>query len=383
MMLHRLLLMGLLGPACCALLPQVGGAVESPRLKDAFKDDFVVGTCISNAQLDGKDPQRLALATEQFSSITPENCLKWGLVHPEPGKYDFKRADKYVEFGEKNGMFIVGHNFVWHNQTPNWIFEGEDGKPADRETVLGRLKEHIQTVMGRYKGRIKGWDVVNEAIDDNGHMRETKWLKAVGPDYIEKAFEYAHETDPDAELYYNDFKLYIPAKRRAAIELVKGLQAKGLRVDAIGEQVHWDLKHPTLAQAEETINDLAAVTGKMMVTEMDIDVLPAPDPELAGNADVSRTYESRKEYDPYAKGLTPEVQQKLAARYAELFALFRKHRDVIQRVTLWGTDDGTSWLNSWPVTKRTSYPLLFDRDLKPKPAFDAVIDVGNRNSTAK
>ena len=358
-------------------------AEGTPRLKDAFKDDFVVGTCISNAQLDGKDPQRLALAAEQFSSITPENCLKWGLVHPEPGKYDFERADKYVEFGEKNGMFIVGHNFVWHNQTPNWIFEGEDGKPADRETVLARLKEHIQTVMGRYKGRIKGWDVVNEAIDDNGHMRETKWLKTVGPDYIEKAFEYAHETDPDAELYYNDFKLYIPAKRRAAIELVKGLQAKGLRVDAIGEQVHWDLKHPTLAQAEETINDLAAVTGKMMVTEMDIDVLPAPDPELAGNADVSRTYESRKEYDPYAKGLTPEVQQKLADRYAELFALFRKHRDVIKRVTLWGTDDGTSWLNSWPVTKRTSYPLLFDRDLKPKPAFDAVIDVGNRNSAAK
>src|SRR5262249_10132214 len=142
---------------------------------------------------------------------------------------------------------------------------------------------------------------------------------------------------------------------------------------------HWDLKHPTLAQAEETINDLAAVTGKMMVTEMDIDVLPAPDPELAGNADISRTYESRKEYDPYAKGLTPDVQQKLADRYAELFALFPKHHDVIKRVTLWGPDDGPSGLNTWPVPKRTSYPLLFDRELKPKPAFDAVIDVSRRN----
>jgi endo-1,4-beta-xylanase len=351
-------------------------ANELPRLKDVYKDDFVVGTCISNAQLDGKAPQRLALAAEQFSTITPENCLKWALVHPEPGKYDFERADKYVEFGEKNGMFIVGHNFVWHNQTPGWIFEGADGKPADRDTVLARLKDHIQTVMGRYKGRIKGWDVVNEAIDDNGRMRETKWYKTVGPDYIEKAFEYAHEVDPDAELYYNDFKLYLPAKRKAAIELVKNLQSKGLRVDAIGEQVHWDLKHPTLEQAEEMINQLAAVTGKLMITEMDIDVLPAPDPELAGNAEITRSYESRKEYDPYAKGITPEVQKSLADRYAELFALFHKHRDVITRVTLWGTDDGTSWLNTWPVTKRTSYPLLFDRDLKPKPAFDAVINVG-------
>jgi endo-1,4-beta-xylanase len=366
------------GLALCAVVLPQRTCAEVPRLKDVFKDDFVVGTCISNAQLDGTEPKRLALAAEQFSSITPENCLKWALVHPNPGIYNFERADKYVEFGEKNGMFIVGHNFVWHSQTPNWIFEGEDGKPADRETVLARLKEHIQTVMGRYKGRIKGWDVVNEAIDDNGHVRQSKWMKTVGPDYIEKAFEYAHETDPDAELYYNDYKLYVPAKRKAAIALVKRLKAKGLRVDAIGEQVHWDLKYPSLADAETTINELAAVTGKMMVTEMDIDVLPPPDPELSGNFEIGRTYESRKEYDPYAKGLTEEVQKKLADRYAELFRLFQKHRDVIKRVTLWGTDDGTSWLNTWPVTKRTSYPLLFDRELKPKPAFDAVIEVGRR-----
>jgi endo-1,4-beta-xylanase len=300
-------------------------------------------------------------------------------VHPQQDQYDFERADKYVEFGEKNGMFIVGHNLVWHSQTPNWIFEGDNGKPADRETVLARMKEHIQTVMGRYKRRIKAWDVVNEALDDSGNLRQTKWLKTVGPDYLEKAYEYAHETDPDAELYYNDYKLYMPAKRKGAIKLVEDLRAKGLRVDAIGEQGHWGLKYPSLAEVEATINDLAAVTGRMMITEMDVDVLPGPDAELEGNADVSRTYESRKEYDPYTKGLTPEIQQKLADRYAELFRLFLKHRDVITRVTLWGTDDGTSWLNTWPIAKRTSYPLLFDRDLKPKAAFDAVIGVARRN----
>jgi endo-1,4-beta-xylanase len=349
-----------------------------PNLKGAFKNDFVVGTCISNAQLDGKEPKRLALAAEQFNAITPENCLKWQLVHPQPDTYNFERADKYVEFGEKNGMFIVGHNFVWHNQTPNWIFEDKDGKPADRDTVLARLKEHIQTVMGRYKGRIKGWDVVNEAIDDNGHMRQTKWMKTVGPDYIEKAFEYAHETDPDAELYYNDYKLYLPAKRKMAIAVVKRLQAKGLRVDAIGEQVHWGLKYPSIADAETTINELAAVTGKMMITEMDIDVLPEPDPSNRA-ADVSLHYTGSKELDPYSKGLTDAVQKSLADRYAELFQLFHKHRDVIKRVTFWGTDDGTSWLNTWPVSNRTSYPLLFDRDLKPKPAFDAVINVVHQN----
>lgn len=367
----------ILGMACCAVgLP--ARAAEPPRLKDVFKGDFVVGTAISNDQLDGNDPKRLALAAEQFNAITPENCLKWAEVHAEPGKYNFDRADAYVKFGEEHGMFIVGHNFVWHNQTPNWIFEGEDGKPADRETVLARMKEHIQTVMGRYKGRIKGWDVVNEALDDHGKLRPTKWFKAIGPDYIEKAFEYAHETDPDAELYYNDFKLYMPAKRKGAIKLVEDLRAKGLRVDAIGEQVHWGLKYPSLAEADATINDLAAVTGKVMITEMDIDVLPEPDPSLRGSAEVSLTAEARKDLDPYSKGLTEAVQKKLADRYAELFQLFHKHRDVISRVTFWGTDDGTSWLNTWPVKNRTSYPLLFDRDLKPKPAFDAVIKVGEQ-----
>ncbi len=351
-----------------------------PNLKDVFADDFKVGAALSTAQVLGEEPESMALVERQFNAITPENLLKWAEVHPEPDQYNFEPADKYVEFGEKNGMFIVGHTLVWHNQTPRWAFEGVDGKQLDREMALARIKEHIDTVVGRYKGRVKGWDVVNEAIDDNGKLRSgpvgapgqrgEPWHAAIGDDYIQKAFEYAHAADPDAELYYNDFNEWHPAKIEAISQLVRSLQAAGIRIDGLGLQGHWGMDYPKLEEIDHMLSEYGKLRVKLMITELDINVLP--DPNRNRGADITRREERRKELDPYPNGLPEEMQQKLADRYAEIFAVFHKHRDKIDRVTFWGVHDGQSWLNYWPM-QRTNYPLLFDRELRPKPAFEAVI----------
>jgi endo-1,4-beta-xylanase len=330
----------------------------------------------------GDEPQALELVAQQYNTITPENLLKWAEVHPDPDRYRFEPVDRYVAFGEKHGMFIVGHTLVWHNQTPDWAFEGVNGKPLDRETALARIKAHIDTVVGRYKGRIKGWDVVNEAIDDNGKFRTgpvgvpgqrgEPWHAAIGDDYVQKAFEFAHAADPDAELYYNDFNEWHPAKIEAISRLVKSLQAAGVRIDGLGLQGHWGMGYPSVDEIDHMLNEYGKLGVKLMITELDINVLP--DPNRQQGADITRREQRRRELDPYPNGLPDEMQEKLAARYAEIFSLFHQHRDKIDRVTFWGVHDGHSWLNYWPV-ERVNYPLLFDRSLRPKPAFTAVIKV--------
>lgn len=362
----------------------IARAEDTLALKAAFKGDFHIGTALSTPQVMGAEPQALKLAAEQFNAITPENLLKWAEVHPQPDEYVFEPADRYVEWGQKHGMFIVGHTLVWHNQTPDWAFAGKDGQPLDRETALARIKEHITTVVGRYKGRINAWDVVNEAVADDGTLRTgpvgppgrrgEPWHAAIGDDYIEKAFEYAHAADPDAELYYNDFNEWHPAKIEAIAKLIKSLQAKGLRIDGLGLQGHWGMDYPTLDEIDHMLTEYGKLGVKLMITELDIAMLP--DPGFRQGADVTRRLEKRPELDPYADGLPDDVQQALAQRYADIFKLLVKHRSKIDRVTFWGVHDGQSWLNHFPV-ERTSYPLLFDRQLKPKPAFAAVIETGD------
>ncbi|OUJ74638.1 endo-1,4-beta-xylanase [Hymenobacter crusticola] len=343
-----------------------------PTLKDAFKDDFYVGAALNYRQISGQDAKSTALIKKQFNTISPENLLKWGSVHPQPNQYNFKPADDYVAFGQQNKMFIIGHTLMWHQQTPKWVFEDETGKPASREVLLKRLEEHINTVVGRYKGKIGGWDVVNEAIDDQqGDLRKTKWLEILGEDFAAKAFEYAHKADPKAELYYNDYSLYRPEKREGVIKLVKGLQAKGIKVAAIGMQGHYGLTKPSIEQIEASLVAFSNLGVHVNFTELDIDVLP--NPSRRQGADIAETFSADAKYNVYTTGLPDSVQQKLTKRYADIFALFHKHRDVIDRITLWGVTDADSWLNDWPIRGRTSYPLLFDRNYQPKPAFQAVV----------
>ncbi|MDF7814919.1 endo-1,4-beta-xylanase [Hymenobacter sp. YC55] len=343
-----------------------------PTLKEVFKKDFYVGAALNYKQSSGQDAKSTALIQQQFNTISPENLLKWGPVHPQPDKYNFKPADDYVAFGQQNKMFIIGHTLMWHQQTPKWVFEDENGQPASREVLLKRLQEHINTVVGRYKGKIGGWDVLNEAIDDQqGDLRKTKWLEILGEDFAAKAFEYAHKADPKAELYYNDYSLYRPEKREGVIKLVKSLQAKGIKVTAVGMQGHYGLTKPSIEQVEASIVAFSKLGVHVNFTELDIDVLP--NPSRRQGADIAENFAADAKYNVYTAGLPDSVQQKLTKRYADLFALFHKHRDVIDRVTLWGVTDADSWLNDWPIRGRTSYPLLFDRTYQPKPALQAVL----------
>lgn len=344
---------------------------EQPALKDVFMDDFYIGTALSYDQISGNEPNAIAIVEKHFNSITPENILKWEKVHPEPNKYDFEPVDRFVALGEKNKMFIVGHTLVWHNQTPDWVFQNESGNPIDRQALLKRMKDHIFTVVGRYKGRIGGWDVVNEAIGEDGQFRKNKWFEIIGEDYVAKAFEYARQADPNAQLYYNDYNMWKKGQREGVVRLIRDLQSKGIRVDGIGIQGHYGMDYPPLDELEASILAFSELGVKVMITEMDITILP--DAWSHRGADITLNIELRERLNPYANGLPDSAQNELAARYAELFSLFHKHRDKISRVTFWGVHDGQSWRNNWPVKGRTDYPLLFDRQYKPKPAFDAVV----------
>jgi len=348
------------------------GAQQPTTLKDAYRGVFHVGAAINERQIAGTDDVSTRIVATQFDSISPENVLKWERVHPEPDNYNFDLADKYVAFGQKNHMFIVGHNLVWHSQVPSWVFQDEQGKPLTRDALLKRMHDHIFTVVGRYKGRIQSWDVVNEALNDDGTLRKSKWQQIIGDDFIEKAFEYAHQADPQAELTYNDYSLENEAKLKGALAIVAKLKADGIPITTVGIQGHDSLEFPTLEQEDAAITAFAKLGVKVAISELDIDVLPR-DPKLF-SADISLKVKQDPKLNPYAAGLPDDVQQALAKRYAGLFAVFLKHRAEMSRVTFWGVTDKDSWLNNWPVPGRTSYPLLFDRNGKPKPAFDAVVE---------
>ena len=340
-------------------------AHQEVALKDLMPKGMVIGVAINQRQFDGVDTAAVDLITKQFNQISPENVLKSQPLHPAADRYAFDAADRYVQFGVDRHMQVIGHNLVWHSQTGAWMFQGADGKPADRETLLARLRDHIHTVVGRYKGRIHGWDVVNEAIEEDGSMRKSPWQTGIGDDYIAKAFEFAREADPGAELYYNEFNLATrPAKRAGAIRIVKELQQRGLRIDAVGEQGHWRLNTPTVAEIDQTITELRATGVKVMITELDVNLLPPAPPGPRGQP-------MPPESNPYVNGLPDDVQQALARYYADAFRVFLKHRDDITRVTFWGLSDADSWLNRG----RVNHPLLWDRQRQPKPAFGEVVRV--------
>lgn len=342
-----------------AALVVVRAAADDVALKDLMPKGMVIGVAINQRQFDGVDTAAVDIITKQFNQISPENVLKFQPTQPAADRYTFDEADRYVEFGIDRHMQVVGHNLVWHRQTGAWVFEGADGKPADRDTLLARMRDHIRTVVGRYKGKVHGWDVVNEAIDEDGSMRKSLWQVGIGDDYVAKAFEFAHEADPDAELYYNDFNLEKPAKRAGVIKLVQDLRTRHVRVDGIGNQAHWRLTTPSIDEIDKALVELHATGLKVMYSELDINLLPdtprGADPAVA---------------NPYANGLPEEIQQQLAQRYADVFGVFLKHRDAVTRVTFWGLSDADSWLNRG----RMNHPLLWDRLRRPKPAFAAVVD---------
>ena len=365
--------------AACARQAHVEPVPVFTTLKDAFRADFRVGTAVSPRQFNETDTASVALLTQQFNTISPENVLKWEVVHPQSGVYDFTPSDAYVAFGERHGMFIIGHTLTWHSQTPKWVFEDSAGGPLTRDALLARLRDHIHTVVGRYKGRISGWDVVNEALDEDGTMRLSPWLRIIGPDFVAQAFQFAKEADPAAELYYNDYSMENPQKRAGGIRLIKSLLDQGVTVNAVGMQDHLKMNWPTVAEEDSTIAAFVALGVKVNITELDVDVLPQATPNRG--ADVSMRAAAQTALNPYPAGLPDSVQRALTTRYVDMFRVFLKYGASIDRVTFWGVTDGDSWLNGWPIRGRTSYPLLFDRAGRPKAAFDGVMALARRPAT--
>lgn len=350
-------------------------------LKEVYKDAFRIGTAVTPAITSGADKASQDIVINHFNSITVENVMKAALINPEPGVFNFKPADDFVAFGEKHNMFIVGHTLVWHNQCPSWFFTNAQGKPNTKEEQIERLRSHIQTVAGRYAGRVHAWDVVNEVIAEDGSYRPTTWVNAFGngDTLVKYAFKFAAQYAPNTELYYNDFNAWRPSKRGGIVRLVKMLQKEGIRIDGVGIQGHWGLNYPKTKYIEDAIDAYAACNVKVMITELDVDVLPlTKEGQIIGQgmADKQFQLEEFKTYlDPYQKGLPVSVQQLLSNRYAELFSIFYKRKEKIDRVTLWGVHDGMNWKNDYPIPRRTNYPLLWDRQRQPKPALQAVMAV--------
>ncbi len=347
----------------CSSSKKVTGSGPA-TLKEAYKNDFLIGAALNSPQIEEKDSNAARLVPEQFSAATPENIMKAEIIHPQWGIYNFDLADKMITYGKKHNILINGHTLIWHSQLPAYA-----RNIKDIDSFKTFFTEHITTIASRYSGKIYSWDVVNEALEEDGSMRKSVFLNKLGEDFVTEAFRLAQKAAPNTELYYNDYNIEQPKKRAGAITLIKKIQAAGVRIDGVGIQGHWHVGRVPFKEIEESILDYSALGMKVMFTELDIEVLPR---NFQG-ADVSQRVASNPELNPYVNGLPDSVQHQLALDYENLFKLFLKHKDKITRVTFWGVNDGQSWLNGWPVRGRTNYPLLFDRQYKPKPAYYKVI----------
>jgi endo-1,4-beta-xylanase len=345
---------------------------ETTTLKDAYQGEFHIGTALNRFQIAGRAVEEINIVKKHFNSIVAENCMKSGQIQQRQGEFDFSVADQFIRFGTENNMHIVGHTLIWHSQAPRWFFTDDEGNDVSSEVLIQRMKEHIYTVVGRYKGKVHGWDVVNEAILDDGSYRKSKFYQIIGEDFIKYAFQFAHEADPDAELYYNDYSMSLPGKRKGVVEMVKKLQKQGVRIDGIGMQCHVALDYPQLEEFEASMEAYAELDVNVMITEMEVSVLPTPDWDRG--AEISTNVEYREKLNPYTEGLPDSVNKQLEERYLEFFSLFLKH-DYVSRVTLWGVNDGNSWKNGFPVRGRTDYPLLFDRNNQPKSVVPLLIEL--------
>jgi endo-1,4-beta-xylanase len=347
-------------------------------LKEALSGKFHIGTALNRTHIFEEDSGADAIVKRHFDAIVAENCMKSGPLQPREGEFYWDEADRMVDFGERNGMWITGHCLVWHSQTPAWFFTDAEGNDVSREVLIERMKTHITTVVGRYKGRIKGWDVVNEAIMEDGSYRQSKFFTIIGEDFISLAFNFAHEADPDAELYYNDYNEWYPDKRAAIVRLVENLRASGLRIDAVGMQGHIGMDYPSLEEYRASIDQYAAAGVKVLITELDLSALPRPQRGVGG-ANIADTVAYMAQMNPFTGGITEEASAKWNARMGEFFALFIEKAGTVSRVTMWGVTDATSWKNNHPMRGRTDYPLLFGRDYEPKPVVWEIAKMANIN----
>jgi endo-1,4-beta-xylanase len=334
---------------------------EKTGLKEYYSDYFPIGVAVSPRALKTDEAN---LIKHEFNSITAENAMKMGPIHPKENEYFWKDADSIVAFAERNHMKMRGHTLCWHNQTPAWMFVDAQGDTVSKEVLLLRLKDHINTVVSRYKGKIYAWDVVNEAISDQADefYRPSAWYNICGEDYIAEAFRYAHEADPQAILFYNDYNEIDSLKRSKIIKMVTDLKAAGVPIHGIGLQGHWAINEPSEDQLEQTLSAFDGTGLELQITELDISVYP--------KEHSARERRPEDENDDF----TAEKEQKQREVYDMCFELFRKYKEHITSVTFWNISDRGSWLDNFPVRGRKDYPLLFDPNLEPKNAYQDVVD---------
>lgn len=352
---------------------------NTPALKDFLKGKFSIGTALSASQAAGHLPEITKLVTRHFNCIVAEDCMKSENIHPEKNRYNWTASDSLVMFGEKYGLDVYGHALIWHSQLAPWFPYDDNGKLVSKQEMRKRMKDHIYTVVGRYKGKIKGWDVVNEAIEDDGTFRKSPFYQVLGEEYIALAFQYAHEADPNVELYLNDYNMKDRPKCDAYVKLVNNLKKRGLRIDAIGMQGHMGMDYPSIEEYEKSINDLASTGCKVMITEWEMSALPT----IHESANISDKFDYDAAYNPYPNGLPDSVSAVWNQRMKDFFNLFLKHNDVITRVNVWGVGDGDSWKNNFPMKGRMEYPLLFDRQYKMKPFLREIMSEGCNKCNTK
>lgn len=346
--------------SCSAQQQKANSQFVSSSLKYFYRNYFPVGVAVAPRNLVGDEAN---LIKQQFNSLTAENAMKMTSLQPKEGVFNWAAADSIIDFAIKNKMKVRGHTLCWHKQTPDWFFVGPNGERASKELLLKRLKTHIQAVMTRYKSKVHAWDVVNEAVDDEpkNYLRRSKWYEIAGEDYIAKAFEYAHEADPAAQLFYNDYNAERSDKGENIYRLLKSLKEKGITVNGIGLQSHWSIFSPSKLELETAIEKFSSLGLKIHITELDISIYPWEPNERAKRVDEVETY-------------TAALEQKQAEKYEMVFGVFRKYKNVIHNVTFWNVSDRYTWLDYFPVDGRKDYPLLFDTNLHPKKAYWKVIN---------
>lgn len=348
---------------------------QLPSLKETFQSDFLIGTALDSVQNLEQNKKEAKLIPYQFSALTPENAMKAQKIHPKWGQYYYTQADKIVQYANENGIKLNGHTLIWHSQLPDFVHQINS---VDSFKMF--FEDHIRTLAARYDGKIYSWDVVNEALNDDGSLRKSIFLDKLGENYIVEAFRLAQQYAPDTKLYYNDYNIEQPKKRAGAIRIIRQIQASGVRIDGVGIQGHWNVRSVPFGDIEKSIQEFAALGIEVMFTELDLGVLP--NPWDSDGAEISKTGTYSKEMDPFKKGLPDSVARFQAQQYEKLFRLFLKYKKEISRITFWGVNDGQSWLNGWPIPGRTNYPLLFDRDFNPKPAFYRIIQTQTSNRPA-
>ncbi|WP_414693457.1 endo-1,4-beta-xylanase [Ohtaekwangia sp.] len=328
-------------------------------LKDYYNDYFPIGVAVSPQALKGPEA---TLIEKEFASMTPENAMKMGPIHPEENRYYWDDADAIVAFAQQHNIKLRGHALCWHEQTPSWIFTDAKGDTVSKEVLLRRLKDHITTVVSRYKGKIYAWDVVNEAVADDPSklLRNSPWYKICGEDFISKAFEYAHAADPDAKLFYNDYNTERPEKRERVYFLLKQLKKSNVPIDGVGLQAHWSIFEPNEQELRTALDKFSSLGLQVQITELDISIYPWEKfqrERRQGETDV----------------FTSELETKQMEQYKMVFSIFREYKQVITGVTFWNISDKHTWLDYYPVKGRKNYPLLFDQNLKRKKAYGEVV----------